>query len=256
MIPLVYAERRVVRIIGLDDTHKILTVNSQPGEAVNTPDNMDEEEGIPKIYDLTTGKYDITLSAGPSYASQREASRNLLWTLAGKDPQLMAQAGDLIVQMNDDPAMKPLAERLNKILVTANPALADQPKNGKPNAQALMTQLDQAHQMLQAVTKQLEQETQLANKIQADADAKIKIETMKQQNMLVREQMQEQHETAKIDFTANLEDLRAEQTRTHEMLMEIHKHLMGKDMATHQAALQQITQPPEPNPEQNETPQQ
>jgi hypothetical protein len=68
--------------------------------------------------------------------------------------------------------------------------------------------------------------------------------------------MQEQHETAKIDFTANLEDLRAEQTRTHEMLMEIHKHLMGKDMATHQAALQQITQPPEPNPEQNETPQQ
>ena len=168
----------------------------------------------------------------------------------------MAQAGDLIVQMNDDPAMKPLAERLNKILVATNPALADQPKNGKPNAQALMTQLDQAHQMLQAVTKQLEQETQLANKIQADADAKIKIETMKQQNMLVREQMQEQHETAKIDFTANLEDLRAEQTRTHEMLMEIHKHLMGKDMATHQAALQQITQPPEPNPEQNETPQQ
>ena len=257
IIPLVYSEKRVTRIIGLDDTHKLVTINSQPGEPINTPDNEDEESGIPKIYDLTTGKYDVTLSAGPSYQSQREASRNLLWTLAGKDPNLVQQAGDLIVAMNDDPAMKPLAERLNQIIVAQNPALANKPKGGKPDPQALVQQLDQAHQMLQAVTQQLEQETKLADRIQADADAKIKVEQLKQQTLLEREAMQQHHETAKIDFEANLEDLRAEQTRSHEMLMQIHKHLMAKDMAEHQATLQAIQQPPPEAAEaQNQNPQQ
>ena len=257
IIPLVYSEKRVTRIIGLDDSHKLVTVNAKPGEPVQTPDNEDEESGIPKVFDLTTGKFDVTLSAGPSYQSQREASRNLLWTLAGKDPTLMQRAGDLIVSMNDDPAMKPLAERLNKILVAGNPALADNPKNGKSNPQALQAQLDEAHQMLQAVTAQLEAETKLADKIQADADAKIKVEQIKQQTALQREALQEHHETNKIDFEANLADLRAEQTRSHEMLMQIHKHLMAKDLAEHQANLQAIMQPaPEaPAPENQNIPQ-
>ncbi len=239
MIPVCYSQKCVIRIIGLDDKTKLLTVNSEPGDQINTPDNMDEEEGVLKIYDLTVGKFDVTLSAGPAFASQREASRNLLWTLAAKDNALMQSAGDLIISMNDDPAMKPLAERLNKIIVTANPALADQ-KNTK---QSLQQQLDQAHAVLKQVTQQLEQETQLADRVQADAQAKIQAEQMKQQSMLAREQMQEAHETAKIDFEANLQDLRAEQTRSHEMLMQIHKHLMAKDLAEHQAALTAITQP-------------
>lgn len=257
LIPLVYSERRVIRVIGLDDEHKLITVNSKPGEPIQTEDNTDEETGVARIFDLTVGKYDVTLSAGPSFQSQREASRNLVWDLAGKDPNLMQQAGDLIVSLNDDPAMKPLAERLNKILVAQNPSLASQTKSGKQTLQSLQTQLDQAHQVIQQLTQTLEAETKLADRVQADAGSKVQVEQIKQQTALQKEALQEHHETNKLDFEANLQDLKAEQTRAHEMLMEIHKHLLAKDLAEHQATLQAIQQPaPQaPAPENQNIPQ-
>ena len=249
LIPLVYAEKRVVRIIGLDDTHKLITINSKPGEPVATPDNIDEDEesGIPRIYDLTTGKYDVSISAGPSYQSQREASRNLLWTLAGKDPALMQSAGDLIVAMNDDPAMKPLAERLNKIIVTANPALAEQ-KGKKQDPAQLAQQLEQAHQMIQQLTQSLTQETQELKEEKTGSAMKLQIEQLKQQTNLLKQQMEIAHDSAKLDYAAALKDLSDKSDKEHDLIKGIHQHLLDKELATHQTALNMAETAAQPPP--------
>ena len=247
LIPLVYSEKRVLRIIGLDDTQRLITVNSQPGDQLQTPDNNDEESGIPKIYDLSVGKFDVTLSAGPSYQSQREASRNLLWNLAGKDPQLMQSAGDLIVAMNDDPAMKPLAERLNKIIVTANPALADQ-KGKKQDPAQLAQQLEQAHQVIQQLTQSLTQETQELKEEKTGSAMKLQIEQLKQQTNLLKQQMEIAHDSAKLDYAAALKDLSDKSDKEHDLIKGIHQHLLDKEMATHQTALNMAETAAQPPP--------
>ena len=72
LIPSVYTEARVLRILGED--------NEASSVQVNQPVQM-EGEPEPRIYDLTTGKYDVVVKLGPSFTTQRQEAAEQMMLL-------------------------------------------------------------------------------------------------------------------------------------------------------------------------------
>lgn len=138
LIPKIYDTERVVRILGLDGEAETVTVNAPT-----------KHKGTERIYDLTTGLYDVVVSTGPSYGTKREQSVGAMLELAKAYPPLMQVAGDLVVKAMDWPGAEALAERLQAALP---PEL--RPKDEKqqgPDPQQMqmaMQQLSQQHEML------------------------------------------------------------------------------------------------------------
>jgi Phage P22-like portal protein len=147
-IPKIYDAPRVARIVNPDGTSKTVPVN-QP---------FATDEGLIKIYDLTTGRYDIAVKTGPSYDSMREESAASMMALIQANPNLMQVVGDLVVSNFDWPMAKEISERLKKLLP---PALQDQQNNAiPPQAQAQLAQAQQMIQQLSGALQQAQQEKQ------------------------------------------------------------------------------------------------
>lgn len=75
VIPHFYDKARIVRIIGEDGSQDVKPINQPyPQTDPKTGQPMVDEMGqaITAIHDLTTGKYDVTVSSGPSFTTRRE----------------------------------------------------------------------------------------------------------------------------------------------------------------------------------------
>lgn len=102
LIPRIYDTARMVRVLGIDGTEEIVGVN-QPSLS-----------GL--INDLTIGKYDITVEAGPSYATKRLEAAETMMQFVQAQPQLAPIIGDLIAKNMDWPGADKIAERLTAML--------------------------------------------------------------------------------------------------------------------------------------------
>jgi hypothetical protein len=239
LIPKVLKEKQVMAIMSIDKKNSLVTIN---GTGAEDEINEANEEGIKKIYDLTTGEYGLVVESGPSYQTQREQERDILFQLASKDPQLMGLAGDILASLLDSPIAKPLAERLEKAL----PANLQPPKKG-PDPQALQQQLSEYQAMCQKLTQQLQLETQLADKVQASEKTKLAIAQLDNDTEIRRSAAQMQHDSNKTLLQAQVEELKLHNQQHHEAIINIQKHVLGKDMEVHKAAVAQAAQPPEYN---------
>ena len=230
LIPKIYNEKRVIRIIGNDDKHKLMTINGE-----GNPDETGIEadlEGIAPIYDVTTGKYDITVASGPSYQTKRQENLSMLFDLAGKDPQLMGIAGDLIVSQIDSPMSEQLTRRLEKALP---PGLLDDSNEKLPPS--VIQRLQQDQQMIQQLTEALQKETALADKVQQSENTKLQIAQMQINLELMKQKSQMEHETNTLSFAEELKALNAKNKMTHDMVMSIQKHALDKDRMETEAEL-------------------
>lgn len=143
LIPHVITGPRVIRIMGGDDkkTPENVKVN-QPVE--------DKETGMEKIYDLTAGKYDLTVTSGPSFSTQREEAANQMIELLRAFPKAAPYIGDLLAKNLDWPGAEEIAERLEKMLP---PQLKDE-EGVNPEVQAMQMQIGQMGQALQALQQE------------------------------------------------------------------------------------------------------
>lgn len=144
IIPEIYDSERDVRLRNIDDTESFVPINTTVGGAMksikNAPEmyqgmNVDKlskalfEEGKEaKFNDVTVGKYDVVVTVGPSYATQRQESATQLLQLVQAMPQQMGLAADLIVQNLDFKESDELANRIRKTL----PPNIVPPKPGEP----------------------------------------------------------------------------------------------------------------------------
>ena len=137
-IPTYYGKKRVMRIIGDDGKPDMITIN--------------DDQAIGKIEnDLTIGEYDIVMETGPGYNSKREEGAEMIAAMVKADPQLMAQAGDLLFRNMDFPGADIIADRL----AAANPlAQIDDKSDIPPHAQMMIKQLQQ---QLQGAQQQMQQ---------------------------------------------------------------------------------------------------
>lgn len=152
LIPKIYDTQRSVRILGADLSDKYVKVNE--------PDAMGQV-----VNDLSRGKYDVTVTVGPSFSTQRQEAVEAYTQIAATNPALYGVAGDLMLKAMDLPYSDQIAERMKALLP---PQIQEQLKSDKPlppEVQQAMQQADQAMQMVQqqgqlvqAAAQELEQE--------------------------------------------------------------------------------------------------
>lgn len=159
LIPKIYDTKRALRIIGDDDSESVVTVNG-------------EKDGQEKLHDLTVGKYDITVTSGPSYTTRRQENLSVLLNMAQTLPSISQLAPDLIVSQMDIPIAKPLAERLKMGLP---PGVAKDDKSSKQLPPEIHNQIQQSQQMIEKLTVALNQARDENDSKIADLKTKIKI---------------------------------------------------------------------------------
>jgi hypothetical protein len=146
LIPHVYSQERIVRILGQNEQPQNVRINGQP----QSPDEMlddhynDQMEAIQNVYDLRVGKYDVTVKAGPSYTTQREEARESMIAMLQAFPQAAAVTGDLVVESMDWPNADAFAKRLKAILP---PGVIDEKQD--PQAAALAAQVKEMDAVIQ-----------------------------------------------------------------------------------------------------------
>lgn len=108
LIPTIYDTERVVRLKFPDETEDFIKLNEQV---------FDDEGGEwVTISDLSVGKYDVVVTTGPAYTTQRMEAADAMVNFAQAVPQAAAVMGDLIAQNMDWPGADVIAERLKKIV--------------------------------------------------------------------------------------------------------------------------------------------
>ena len=100
LIPKVYSAQRMVRILGPDGAPALVEVNGE-GAAPGG-----------RIFDLTAGRYDLTVRAGPSFASRREEAASQMIELIRAYPPAAPLIGDLLARNLDWPGADEVARRL------------------------------------------------------------------------------------------------------------------------------------------------
>jgi len=106
VIPSVYSTRQAIQILGEDEAPKIVQLGQRSGVAP-TPEDPDG-----KLYDMSVGRYDVAVKVGPSYATQREETREVLMELINRQPGAALVLGDLLVKNIDAPGMEEAAKRI------------------------------------------------------------------------------------------------------------------------------------------------
>jgi hypothetical protein len=114
IIPSVYTARSTLRIIGEDQKEKVVyMVNSNvDNQQAQQNQQVDEEaEVAEKLYDLSTGRYDVTVKAGPTYESQREETKETLIEIMRQVPGSAEFIGDILLKHMDFEGADEVAER-------------------------------------------------------------------------------------------------------------------------------------------------
>lgn len=197
LIPHIYTSQRVVRILGEDDTQQMVLL--QPGAPRQQPASL--PPGIAGIYDVTVGRYDVMVEAGPSYATKRAEAADWLTQMAQAWPDLMAVAGDVVFATQDAPGADLVSKRLKKRIP---PELLDeQPGNPEQMVQQLQGQMQQMGQQLQALNayaqeceQQLQQAMQELEALKEQTASKQAELTLKQQEI----QLDHQAKMAEVEL--------------------------------------------------------
>lgn len=108
-------------------------------------DEVGEGNPIAEIYNLTAGKYDLTVSSGPSFTTRREEAAFQMTEFVRAFPAAAPVIGDLLAKNLDWPGADEIAERLKSV----NPALQQQNQGIPPEVQQMIEQGQQAIQQLQ-----------------------------------------------------------------------------------------------------------
>jgi len=162
LIPKIYDQQRVVRIIGEDGKPKQVTVNEQVEPSGN--------DAIGKILnDVTIGQYDVVMDTGPGYNSKMLEAQDAFGDLL-KSPlgEKIADVGaDLAVRTIDAPGMDVLADRL----AAANPlAQIDEESEIPPAVQMKLKQQDAQIKQLGDALQAAQQEIKLKTGIEQMKD--------------------------------------------------------------------------------------
>ena len=161
VLPKFYDTRRVARIIGEDGKPDSVIVDPDLADEQGNPvayreTKNDAGKVIEKIYNLNVGKYDVTVVAGPGYATRRmEAAEAMLEISRGNNDFLM-NMGDIVFQSQDWPGADQIAERFKKMLppgMTEKDEDQEEPMMQTPNGPMPVSQ---AAELMASMAQQLE----------------------------------------------------------------------------------------------------
>lgn len=109
LIPHYYDTPRTIRILGEDGSEEYAelygeTTDQQTGQAV-------------KVNDLSRGRYDVTVTVGPTFATQRMEAAELLTNIMQSAPDTAPILADLVVKNMDGPGTDEASKRLRRLAI-------------------------------------------------------------------------------------------------------------------------------------------
>lgn len=158
LIPKVYDTPRVMRVLGVDGAEKYVNLN-QPDPITGAVLN-----------DLTKGKYDVTITVGPSFATQRQEAAEVYMNMAQANPQMFSVAADLVFKAVDLPYSDQIAERMKAMLPPQIQQMEAQGQNMSPEVMQAMAQAEQAMQMVQQQAQLVQQAATEAEGLKAESE--------------------------------------------------------------------------------------
>jgi len=158
LIPKIYDTERVARIIGADGEASHVKINPSQPEPVK---KIKDQNGvtIETIYNPSVGKYDVCVTAGPSYMTKRQEALDGMGRALETNPELWKIVGDLFIKNMDWPGAQEVAKRLQK---TIDPKLLEDSDESpalqaaNQQIQAMGQEMEHMHQMLQQVQNSIE----------------------------------------------------------------------------------------------------
>jgi Phage P22-like portal protein len=141
LIPKVYTNERMQRILGEDGTPETVKINAEQPEM----EGQDDAKEALRIHDVRIGRYDVTVSSGPSFTSRREEARIEMMEMIRSYPDAAPIIGDLLAKNLDWPGADEIAERLKKMLP---PQLQDEEGQIPPELQQQLQQMSEALQVM------------------------------------------------------------------------------------------------------------
>lgn len=164
--PFYYDTDRLVRILGEDEKQEVVRINAP----------FVDDKGKQRHYDLSYSKYDVRVSAGPSYMTQRQEAWASMTEWVRSWPQLLEIAGDLIMRNSDIPGADAIAERLKK---TINPELtADKDDGQAPIPPQVQAQMQAMSQTVEQLTAALNEAMQAIETKQAELASRERIASL------------------------------------------------------------------------------
>jgi len=205
LIPKVYNQPRVMRVMGYDGTPDSVQVNQEF-----------DVNGMIRMHDLTVGKYDLVVETGPSFSTQREEAATQMTELLRSFPQAAPIIGDLVAKNLDWPGADEIAKRL-KILLPPQIQQMENMDGLPPEAQAAIAQ---AEQQITELTQVIEQGQQIL----AEKDEQIK------QLEVAQKSKQEEIQIKAIDserkFTADMAKIEMEKYKVELQEREENRRLL------------------------------
>lgn len=143
LIPEIIDTEQMIRVLGHDGAEEYIRVNEA---------GTDPETGLPAILnDLTTGEFDITVTVGPSFATQRQEATETLTQMIQAFPPIMQFAPDLVFKGMDLIYSDEMAERMRVMLP---PQIQEMLNKDKKQPPEVMQAMQQVKQMQEMVTQQ------------------------------------------------------------------------------------------------------
>jgi hypothetical protein len=247
LIPAVYDTPRVLRIIREDGSQSTVAVNMSPQEA--QAGQVQSEEKVTRVFDMTSGKYDVTISTGPSYQTKRQEAVSSMLQLVSSAPQIMPIAGDLLVGNMDWPGAQKIAERLKKALPPQfqddpNQAGSQLPPEVQQQIAQLMQQNQQLHTGLQNAVKDVTDQVS-AKQVELESKERIafaQLDVKQQELEIERQKVQATILAAQATIDARRADANAQ--REYDLLGQqvgnAHEYAMSEQ--THDNGMQQQAQ--------------
>ena len=202
-IPLVYSEPRTITILREDDKEEQVRIDPNMPKAAGELRRPDGKTMT--AFNPTYGKYGVTVTIGPSFATKRiEASENMI-QFARALPQTAALIADLIAKNQDWPGAEEIAARLAKTLPPnlLQPDMKDVPPQIQAVLQAQDAQIKDLGQKLQqamlALNDKQADRAVLMEQIGRDFEAKLlKIAADTETKIAAIEQKADMHHQTQI----------------------------------------------------------
>lgn len=235
LLPHFYDTARDVAIRNPDDSAEVVRIND--------PQSPDEETGQPRM--IEAGPYDVTLSTGPSYDSERELASEFADTLVQTPlvaqvagPAAAAKVLALAIKLKN---LGPLGQEMAD---TISPPQDEQQQQIPPEVQAKLQEqeqmLAQAKQMIE--TDQAKQQATIQKaqidaqadqaKAQMDAEVRVKIATIQAETQIAVAQINAQQDGVE----ARLKHLEEVLGHKADFLLQQREHAQQRDMGQMQHA--------------------
>ena len=226
LIPKIYDTLRIQRIVNPDNSIDHVIIYNGQDQAEAAQGMIPEDSPIKKIFDVGVGKYDISISVGPSFQTKRQEAVASQLELLKVFPQIAPIIGDQVIRNMDWPGANEMADRVKK---TLPPELRDQDdQDPKIQLQQAQAQLQQQGAMLKQANDLVQQQAGMIKNERVKQDAAIDMKKMELESKERIAAQKNETEIVLAQFNANKE---AGLETMRSMLAEIDRRqaLLGQD---------------------------